>query len=232
MKNIRENLSNIALRKYIVPISVFVVITSLSLTFARGIVDNIIKTQSRIDQIKSENLTLTEKRDKLKSLNKDLLTRQAQVSLLAVPSSSSGPAAMSAVRTQAFEKNVAVTEVKLSEKEGVQKGARETTMKFELTGNLANIIALIDNLKNTAPIVKIAKIKMLGAEGSLELSTNLDLQTFWAMLPKNLPPANKTVTSLTKKDLDLIAEMEKLRVGVGQAIVPAPPAGKTNPFTE
>ncbi len=207
-------------------------IALLSATFARGIVNNIFETRGRIDQITSENLTLQEKKDTLSSLDKNLLTRQAQVSLLAIPSTSSGPAALASIRTQAFEKQVNVTEIKLAEKQGLQKGAKETALTLELEGNLGSIISLIQGLKGTAPIIKIAKIKMLGAQGSDTLTTDLDVQTFWAALPATLPPATTPVSSLSKKDLDLISEIEKLRVGVGQAIVPAVPAGKSDPFTE
>ena len=74
--------------------------------------------------------------------------------------------------------------------------------------------------------------KMVGAEGLPTLSADLDLLTFWVGLPTNLPAANQPIANLNQKDLELIREMEKLKIGVGQTIEPAPPAGKSDPFTE
>ncbi|MEK7521385.1 MAG: hypothetical protein AAB599_01105 [Patescibacteria group bacterium] len=219
-------------RHFIIPLLVFLVITVLSVTFGRSSFNNIFATRERMLQFKVENATLSEKRNTLAELDRTILTRQAQVSLLAVPSASSGPAALSAIRTRAFERNINITEVKLSEKQGVQKGARETGIILEFEGGLGAIIDLIDNLKTAAPIVKISKIKMVGAEGLPTLSADLDLLTFWVGLPTNLPAANQPIANLNQKDLELIREMEKLKIGVGQTIEPAPPAGKSDPFTE
>ena len=227
---IRESLDS-QLRRFAVPLTIFLVIILLSATFGKGLVDNIFSTRERIEILKSENLTLQDKKGRLSSMDLSLLTRQAQVTLLAVPSEPSALAAMAAVRAQAFERQVTVTEVKASEKEGVQKGVREASLIFEFEGNLGAIMQFVSTLKTTVPLIKVSKIKMLGS-GIDVVSADIDLLTFWADLPKSLPAATTPLSTLSKKDEDLIAEMEKLRASAGRGVAPASPAGKTNPFTK
>lgn len=218
-------------RRFIVPLLVFVVILSLTLTFGKSMVFAILATRERITALKLENSNLREKRETLSSLDRALLSRQAQVSLLAVPSENSGFSALSAIRTQAFEKQVSISEIRMLEKQGAQKGTQEIFINLEVSGNLGKIVQLIDAVKMTAPIVNISKIKMVG-DSAGDLTAELDLAAFWAALPQTLSLAPAPLAVLNQKDLDLLGEMEKLRVEVGQAVVPAAPGGKTDPFTE
>ena len=220
-------------RRFIVPVGVFLVITLLSATFGFGLVKNILSTVERIDQLKVENSGLQEKRDKLSGADRNLLSRQVQVAVLAVPSQNSSLVSLSAIRNEAFTKNVQVVGLKVVEKEGAQKGVRETGLEFELEGKLFDVMALIEATNKTAPIVKISKVRMLGSgTGDGSVSADLSFQTFWAEAPKNLPAATAPLETLGAKDQQLLLEIEKLRFTASRQVIPATPAGRVNPFAE
>src|SRR3990167_11558244 len=117
-------------RRFIVPVGVFLVITLLSATFGFGLVKNILSTVERIDQLKVENSGLQEKRDKLSGADRNMLSRQAQVAVLAVPSQNSSLVSLSAIRNEAFTKNAKKVGLKVGAQVGAHKGAKEPDVEI------------------------------------------------------------------------------------------------------
>lgn len=218
------------IKPFVLPLSIFVVVAILSATFGKYLVVNIFATRETIAQAKQENSNLLAKKNKLASLDKSLLVRQVKASVLAVPAESSGLTALASVRAQAFEKNVQITGIKVSETDAAKKLGKEVGLEFELSGSLPDIISLVNSLGKSAPIMRFTKIKMTGGETG-HLSTDLDVKTFWVELPRTLPPASSVLAALTKKDEELLNEMENLRSAALTNIVPASASARENPFT-
>lgn len=216
------------LRSYSLPLTVFVVIAILSFTAGRYVVNNIFSLKDQASQLSSENGGLEQKRQKLTSMDKNVLTRQAQVSVLAIPRENSGLTALSAVRSQAFEKGIDLTSLKLSEVEGSQRGGKEIGIQIEVSGTLGNILEFVQNLEKSAPIVRLSKVHMVGLGEKVQ--TDLELKTFWATLPKNLPPVTTPVVLLSKKDEELLREMEQLNATTLSNVTPASASARDNPF--
>jgi hypothetical protein len=215
-------------KAFLPPVAVFLVIVLLSATFARSMVSSLVSTLTRIDEAKQEKAVLETKLEKLRAVDVNVLSQQAQVSLSAIPSSNSSLSALSTIRTQAFEKNVRIIGLKVEEREASAKGAREISYKFELEGSLQDILGLLESLQKTAPLTKLTRARILST--GTGMSASLDLLSFWSQLPGSLPPANAAIENLSGAEQQLIKQIEALAVRPNQTIVPATPSGKANPF--
>lgn len=215
-------------RPFWLPLSIFLVITLLSVLVVSPQVQNILSARSRIAQLRQDNQTLLDKKNKLASLNKSLLATQAHIAVSAIPVDSSGLSALAAARNKAFNSNISVSQIGVTEVETSKKGHKEVELQLELNGTLANILSFMDSLKESAPIMRISNIKMV-SDGVI-LSADVGIKTFWAELPSTLPPLKQPLDLINEKDKDMLKEMSNLKTEPLSSASPASASGKENPF--
>ncbi|MBI4029227.1 MAG: hypothetical protein HY376_02580 [Candidatus Blackburnbacteria bacterium] len=216
-------------RSFWVPLSIFLVIAVLSMTVLGPQTQSIFDTRDHIAQLQQDNQALLDKKNKIASMDRSLLSQQAQIAVSAIPIESSGLAALAAVRNKAFGANVTINQLRVSEVESSKKDAtKEVGLQFELSGSLSNLLQFIDSLGKAAPVLRIAGVKMIG-DGVI-LTTDLGLKTFWAEPPASPPAANKPLDAINKKDQDLLGQMSNLKAESLGSVAPASASARENPF--
>ncbi|OGY07840.1 MAG: hypothetical protein A2782_01715 [Candidatus Blackburnbacteria bacterium RIFCSPHIGHO2_01_FULL_43_15b] len=216
-------------RSFWVPLSIFFVITALSITVLGPQTQSIFDTREHIVQLQQDNRVLVDKKNKLTSIDKSLLTRQARIAVSAIPVESSGLAALATVRNKAFSSNITINQLRVSEGESSEKdAAKEVRLQFEISGSLSDLLKFIDSLSKAAPLLRIASVKMVG--DGVTISTDLEMKTFWAELPVSLPPLNTPLNQVNKKDQDLLGQMNNLKAESLGFVAPASASARENPF--
>ena len=133
-------------RSFWVPLSIFFVITALSITVLGPQTQSIFDTREHIVQLQQDNRVLVDKKNKLTSIDKSLLTRQARIAVSAIPVESSGLAALATVRNKAFSSNITINQLRVSEGESSEKdAAKEVRLQFEISGSLSDLLKFIDS---------------------------------------------------------------------------------------
>lgn len=217
---------------FVLPVVVLLVVGILSATFVKSMVLAILETRANIAQLGKDREILIAKREILSSADLPTLSVDAQVSVLAVPDRDSTLSSVSSIRALAFEKNLQISDLKVGA--GGTADARGSSLSFQLDGQLFSAMSFLRELARIAPIVRVTAVDLSSSGGIV--STELDLSSFWAELPRALPPASEELYGLSGTELEVLRELKSLRgravVATSPGVVAAKPAGKTNPFVD
>lgn len=215
-------------RVFVLPSLVLVVIVLLSATFGKIMVDDFLKKRDEIEVLTKKVAILSSKRDLLSSLNKDILARQAQVGLSAVPSENSTLLALASIRTLASLSGVSVEDFKVRESE--TKGASEVGFDFSFKGPFDGILFFLKRLRSLAPLTKITGIEITASGFGANLEVGLI--SVWSVLAEELPLVDTPVDNLSSAESELLKTLESLTSSRGASgVTPLSPEGRANPFT-
>lgn len=222
----RDNIANY--KSFGVPVLVFLVIVVLSVTVARSMFLDVRNTMAQIDQLAGVKLILSNKRDLLKSLDENVLSKKAQVAVLAVPANDSSLAAISTVRVLAHDKNINIVKLQVNESSNNTNKTREVGLDFQFEGTLLSILSLVESIQSSVPVTKVVGVKLIQSE--TKLTSDLDLTSFWAELPTNLTPVGSPIENISSAEDNYLKQIEGLNGDAGLEVIPALPANRTNPF--
>lgn len=233
MLTIRYRYSSPAVRAFApfaIPAAVFLVVLVLSLTIGRTTVGSILDATRSIEELKKDASVLAAKKQLLSALDSEQLASDAQVVVLAVPDKEAMLPVLASIRSLAFEQNVQIAEIEASGSvESDKKDTKGATLTFQLEGQLPAVMSFLKKLQESAPLVRISKMKM--AASGENISTDLDVLSFWSELPQTLPPAKASdFDPISEKEQEVLSQLKSLRQVSVDQLVPAFPEGRKNPF--
>lgn len=169
------------------------------------------------------------KNQKTEELSDYLLTAE-----LFVPAQPNPAALFTIIENSASQSGLKVSNLSLV---GITNTAqtKEVNLALTLVGSEDNLISFSQEITKKTPLVKIAKLTVLGSTDSNDKSLSLTLASPFLAIPDNLGEIGKTVSAISgteKNNLEVLKKtyLEPLRQNQG-AVLPTPlPYGKTNPF--
>lgn len=179
-----------------------------------------------LEDVKNQEQTLGAKLEILRKVQEGLL-EYTNASLMAVPDKNPVAWTSSLVKS-----SISKNELKLN-----RASARITnsngklsnvTIALELHGGLKNLIAFLSSTMDMAPIIKVKSMKIYRSTN--EYTAEVNLNTFWADLPKKLPAINEPITSLNDKELEILVDIKDLLRPEFNVLDPQPDSTRQNPF--
>ena len=229
------SLSPPELRGFLVPVLVILITLSLGSTIGWKLIGRLLDLRSKISTVELENKGLSAKADHLKSLDVGLLTHQATVVVSAIPHESSSLSSLASIRSLAFAKQLQLNNFTLSEgKSGSDSVSHDVVLSFEVSGSFSGILDFFSSIGQYAPVMEVRNVKLSGSGFGGSFSGKTDLSSFWASLPKDLPPADKSLESLSPTEQALFTTFDNLKSPVFQSDSSSTGAGsgRENPFAD
>lgn len=215
------------------PALVLVIVLILSLTLGRFLVGRLFETREKIAEVKKQNEVLNAKLAILESLGTGTLSQELEVAVQAIPSSDSTLFALATIRQLANERNLVINNLRVVATDiGGEKRPgqiRKVELRFDLQGGIIPTISFLDELRNSAPLMKVTKVRST-ISGASSL-TNFSILSSWSPLPESIGKVDDPVQTLSSEEQRLLTGMTGLRPPQGvEPVVPAPPQGRENPF--
>lgn len=214
----------------VAPLLILLIVTLLSVTFGRSMVERTISIYSDIGKLNKETEALAAKKDFLQGLKQGNLYEQTQMAVLALPGEDSLLPAVSTIRTLAFDSKLQVVDIKSGGSGGEKGDLRGVGYELEVQGALVDVVSFLGLVKKVAPLTRVVKIEMTG-DGS-SYTTELGLKSYWALLPKELLPVESPVEDLDSSEKEVLKQLEGLQVSQGVVVSPIPAEGRSNPFVD
>lgn len=212
------------------PVIVLLVLLVLSLTLGNFLWGRLSTVRQELQAEKKRNAALSAKLDILEGLNQGQLESLLSSATAAIPSSDSTLFALSSIRQKAQDRAVSLANLRVIVREETSKKreAKSVEMRFDIQGGLVPTITFLNDLRNTAPLTKVSKIRLSVSGGSV--LANVSLLSFWGPLPEKLGKVEDPIETLTGAEEELLTRLSELELPAGRQIVPAPPQGRENPF--
>lgn len=202
-------------------------VVALSLTIGKAAFDQVMNLRNEIATLSQENQVLQSKSQVLSSVDQNELSRQAQSSLLAVPSDTPSLPTLLSLRTIAVRSGVVISDFKVSEKKekGQDKGIE---IQISVGGSLPGVLGFLDEIKNYPPVMRVVNANIsYTPTGSL---ARITIDSLYAPVPADLGKVQSPLEALKATDLEIVKEFEEFNQFTGTTVVPAASVGKTNPF--
>lgn len=170
----------------------------------------------------------------LENQNKTQLSDYLLTLELLVPSMSNPASLFTIIEDSAARNNLKISVLSLT---GIvdSPDKKEVNLSLTTAGSESDLLVLADSLSANAPIIKIAKLTVLGSPDPTQKSLSLSLSSPFLAIPKSLGEVGQPVSGLSASDKNILDALKKdfldpRRLNQG-TVVPTPlPFGKTNPF--
>lgn len=219
-----KNEINFLLKPVIIFSSVLILII---LSFVVGF-KNISNLRDNITTNKTTERSLSQKVQALETVNRTL---PGDVTFLdaVLPSRGAVLYALSQLRTQSLNNNLAISNLKTGNVIPESAGVMKSSVSFEVEGQESNVFDFLSSLNKVLPLINIDKISF---NNSLGLSrANVSVYVYSAELPKTIPSITGAVGELTNQDTTLLNELtEYILPQFTEPVIEETPAQKTDPF--
>jgi Tfp pilus assembly protein PilO len=177
------------------------------------------------DLKKTENI-LTEKQSELTKAQSDYL-KYLSPSGTALPGKNPVLPALVQIKNAASSLLLPVEELKMIGP-GSQSDQQSVGYSLKVTGELPQILAYFEAIKNLAPLSVIEKIEISGL-GEL-VSADIKVNSYWKDYPEKIPSLTDPIKKLTTKDIGLLDKISKLTPPSFSVVSPTGPYQRTTPF--
>jgi Tfp pilus assembly protein PilO len=178
--------------------------------------------------VQKDQAVLTEKLDLLRSVAQTVSVGSA-AALTALPSSNPSLAVTTQVKVLASTSGLALSNIKSSGEAEDTSGLPRVDVTFEVEGARPQVIAFLKSVENIAPIALIDKVKI--SESTAATRANVTLRSFWAALPKALPPITQPIVDLTSAERKTLTDVSALTQPLFVELPAAGSSGKSDPFS-
>lgn len=190
------------------------------------------KVFAQINEYKKAQQSQNDLNEKIKTLKevKQGVLGQGDKTILALPEKNPTIWLLSQLKTNAQEVGVDFGSVDLlgaSEEDGVKKVNIEVTV---LGSDFHSLLTFLSNIAKFAPITTISSATFAKASVKDNISLKIDLFTYWASLPKVLPPISEPIAGLTDKEKETLSRIADLRNPTFTILEPLAPTERTEPF--
>lgn len=222
MKQIPDNVKLV-----IKSIGPLVVVLFLSLIVGNFGISKVRSLRSQISQAQNNNNILTQKVDLLRNVSGSL-SGSPDIATIAVPDSNPSLVVISQLKLIAGENSVVVSNIKTGAETKDKSGLSSVAISFDAEGPREQIIAFLNTLSGSAPIIKVDKLKLTENSGITKAGTTVD--AFWADLPKTLPALDNPIADLTSDEKSTLAKITQLNLPIFNQVNAATESAKSNPF--
>lgn len=172
---------------------------------------------------------LEQKTEILRSLSATLLERSDRT-LTAVPSKNPVLWYLSQLKQLSARHSVFLDDIKITfASSRVDESSGEIKMVVVVKGTEQNIIDLISELSEIAPLTKLANLEIEKSQGLSEATVNIS--TSWHGRPETIPAISEPIKDLSALEIDLLERVFGLRQPAFTSLDPSlNAAGKPNPF--
>lgn len=186
--------------------------------------------RSRLKEIKKTHSTLTQKLNILSSIS-GVSSEWANTTAYALPETNPSLQVLSQIRILSSNNNLVLSDIKVSTSGSGSKGLFSVNSTFGVMGTKDSILEFARNLDNIAPITFISKMQISESDGVAQAEINT--QTFYAPMPKNIPGVSQAVTDLSESEKEMITQISSLNSPVvGDSFLPIIEGVNPAPFGE
>ena len=217
------------LRGFVFPLLTLALIVGLSATVGKAMVLRVFEIRDTIAELGSKNTILGAKKQTLNSLNKDELARGVKATTQAIPDEGPVLPAFVAIRSVALSKGLQVNNVRFSGSVESSTNLKVINFSFDTQGTLQGTIGFLRDIKNTAPLIRVQKVRFAVNDNSV--SGNIVVHSLWEPLPATYGRVDDPIDSLGQAEKELLAKMMELTTVTTNAPSTGAVGGRKNPFS-
>jgi hypothetical protein len=178
---------------------------------------------SEIKQITEENNKIRKKVNLLSGLDQNILTDQMQILLSAVPENKSIETSISTIQNVAANTGITINSLQIenpgdisSTSAGINKtdqeklGSNTVTVTLSVLGNMDQTNAFLTQISMVRRLMRIINIESSfkgNSSADVLVSTQIDIDAFYASLPKTLGKADDSISPLSENELAVISKV-------------------------
>ena len=215
-----------------IPVSVLVIALFLELFVGKSLWSRYSRVRLNLNEVNSTIDVFEKRLTKLRLASEEAPVYSSSAQL-ALPSKNSALAVVSQLRNIAFENELNIENLSL---EGQLEGEGSTLSRFDLSfklnGEFDRISAFLSELPKLLPLVNITTLDVNDRNDLVE--AKIEVVSFWARLPTELPPITEPVIELSQDELatlNVISSFKKPLTSTEEQEVSLPGGVRLNPFT-
>lgn len=222
------------LKPLYLPGSILLTIILLFIISFKLFSDRVGAQQAELSQIKGQQIILSQKLSALQSIGG--VANNVQNISLALPGDNPSFIEVSQIKRYAQILGLILNSIQIGQETTDAGGTFHASVNFDVEGNPASTLNLIDKLKNAAPIT-IGNNVNIKQKGGTTLST-FTISVYWSPLPEKLPALTEPVLELSGSDTEMLTKIASLDLPILGTQIQTPTATeqgipsvpKTNPF--
>lgn len=185
--------------------------------------------RSQISQASKDELILTQKLSTLQSLSSTVATG-SKVASSALPEKNSSLITLSQIKILASKNGLTLSKIRSSSSTQESGGLTKAEISFEMTGIRATVMAFLDEVQKIAPITIVGRVKL--NEDASSVIANVNVTTFSAGFPKNIPSITEPIKDLTADEKNTLSRVSGLIQPQFVDIPASTTGGKSDPFAQ
>ncbi len=218
-------------KPFFLPLGVVVFILVVGIVGGRYLVGELLRSRAKITNVNSNLDVLEGRLAVLRGLGQTVETFQNDV-LYAVPVSNPSLLVSAQIKSIAEAHGLEVNDLKsnVSSLESNRDGLSELTVRFTLAGGREEISQFVEDVTNSTPITQFRGMEMSVINDNIVVG--VELVTFWAPLPSELPSIDEPIENLTPEELSLLQQISSFTKPVITELPEAQnPRERVDPFT-
>jgi len=223
-KNLPDNV-RIALSAFL-PMLAILILSYIVGSFGLSKISTLNKS---ITKAEKDKVVLTQKLSILRGLQPSTL-QGASVAVVALPESNPSIITVSQIKALAVRNGVIISNIKSGGEVSDPSGLSRVDINFDITGTRSDVVKTILDVPTLAPITLVDKAKL--NETNQNVRASINVKSFWAPLPTQLPALTEQIVDLTDKERESLTILETLTMPEFGAVVAADGVGKTDPFIQ
>ena len=179
---------------------------------------------SQIKSAESDQAALNQKLSVLQTLS-SLAASGTGPAVSALPDKNPALLAISQLKFIASEDGVTLSQLTAGGGVGGETGLSVTGISFSAEGTRSQIISFLTDTAKVAPLIVLSSFKI--SENGVEVKTDITAKSFWAGLPKTIPPVTQAISDLTDAEKETLARITNLTQPTFIQVTPS--TGNINP---
>jgi len=181
------------------------------------------KTWTEIETLTKENGVLKKKINTLSQFDEETLSAYMTTLLSAVPSDKSIASILMTIDSVAMKNNVALADLKVMNPGSISSdsasmkisntklGSNTIRIATSIKGTPENVFSFVSNIRKVRRLIRIATLSQTfqSSEASPSATTSLELEAFFAPLPKTLGKIESEIQPLSANEEQMITTMSE-----------------------
>lgn len=190
-----------------------------------------LQNRSAVEKINKEKSLYEKKLSDLKSLDEQSYQNDLAVIMKALPDNQDIPESLTYLLSAISNNRLRIDNLFVSNSDGEGTGD-SFTLKIDVTGDINQVKALINDIRNQPRLMKITGLSFTTSERG-EFTTSLTVEVYYKKLPETIPNSLSPLPTISATDEKLLSEIRSafqntaIDVATGSSQL-----GKNNPFEE
>lgn len=215
------------LRAFYLPVLFLLILLTLTVFSLKTGISKISELQSAVGSQREIENVLKEKEELLKSVDADI-SEQASLVNLVLPEKNPVLFAMYQIKALGVDRQISLSNIKVSLLVTEGSGLHKIEIKFDLEGNMEEIINYIGALKSVAPLIIVDKVDFQIKE--LTASASVSIKSFWSPFPEKIPSLTQPISDITAEEKDILSSLFSLKTPPFYELIPQELTERPDPF--